>query len=362
MDSRNAQPDAEARALLQVISRLDEQLAKKPDDLRVLEMRAKAAERLERWEDAAQVWQSLVKAARGANDRPLEARACLQAGIALSRADQPNKGVGFLQRATAAFELLRDEPMTARARMEQARHHLSQGEDGRARPLLELAAPGLEAAAAWEELGWVHRQLSQLALAAGGPAAGLESARLAVEAAARAKSPPQLGERLMHLAALHQANGAPAKARSYLERALPPLRLVRGRTRLLAAYQDLVALARAEGDRSGEERWLTEAVIAADLTRNQSAQGRLRVELAGVIGERAPDRAVELAKSGIERLQRSGDPHGVALGYATLGRLLASRDPATARHAWSRALDFFRMVGDDAGATEVTALAAAAGP
>lgn len=360
-DPRKAQREAEIRTLQQAVSRLDEQLAAKPEDLRLLELRAKAAERLSAWEDAAVYWQRLVKAARNAGERSGEARACLQAGICLSRADQPNKGVGFLQRAVAAFELLRDEPSTARARLEQARHHASQGDDARARPLLELAIPALEASEDWEELGWACRELSRILVETNGPEAGLEAARLSVEATVKAKAGLALGERLAHLASLHHATGSTTKARAYYERALPYLRPHRTGHRLLATYQALIALARADGDAASEERWLTEAILTVDLTSNQSAQGRLRVELAAVIASRAADRARALVQSAIERLQRSGDPQGAATAYTQLGKLLAPEDREGARTAWSRAIEYFRMVGDDAAASEVSALSAGVG-
>lgn len=360
MDVRSRR-DGETKRLMTAVARLDEQLAAKPDDLRLLELRAKAGERLSAWEDAGGFWQRLVKGARNAGDRPLEARACLQAGTCLSRANQPNKALGFLQRAVAAWELLRDEPMTARARVEQARHHAAHGDDPKAVPLLELAAPALEAAEAWEELGWVCRELSRLLCAQGGAEAGLERARQAVEATARAKDAPALGERLSHLAALHLATGSPGKARQYFERALPYLKPHRASPALLAVYEALVGLARLEDDPVGEERWLTEALLAIDPTPNQSAQGRLRVQLADVIARRSPDRARHQLQLAVERFHRSGDPHGAASAYRQLGLLLAPSDRDAAKNAWERAIDFFRMVGDDEGAGEVAALSAQTG-
>jgi tetratricopeptide (TPR) repeat protein len=360
-DARKAQREAEVRTLQQAVARLEEQLATKPEDLRLLDLRAKAAERLEAWEDAANYWQRLVKAARAFGERSTEARACLQAGVCLSRAERPNKGVGFLQRAVAAFELLRDEPSTARARIEQARHHASQGDDARARPLLELAIPALEAVEAWDEVGWACRELSRIAVETAGPEAGLEPARQAVEATAKAKDGPALGERLAHLASLHHATGSTSKARGYYERALPYLRPYRASHRLLAAYQALVAIARAERDPASEERWLTEAIFCVDLTNNLSAQGRLRVELAAVIAARAAGRARGLVQSAIDRLQRGGDPQGTATAYTQLGKLLAAEDRDAARSAWSRAIEYFRMIGDDAAVVELNALSEGVG-
>jgi tetratricopeptide (TPR) repeat protein len=358
MDAQKARREAETRRLQQAVARLDEQLASKPDDLKLLELRAKAGERLAAWDDAANFWQRLVKGARNAGDRSVEARACLQAGVCLSRGGQPNKGLGFLQRAVAAWELLRDEPMTARARVEQARHHVAHGDDAKARPLLELAVGPLESAEAWDELGWVRRELSRILCAQGGAEAGLEHARHAVEATVKAKDGAALGERLAHLAGLHQATGSPAKARQYYERALPYLKPHRRSARLLAVYDALVAVARAEEDTLAEERWLIEAALLVDVTPNQSAQGRFRVELATLLGGRDPDRARHLLHLAIERFHRGGNPHGAATAYRQLGALLAPSDREGAQSAFARAIDFFRMVGDDQGAGEVVALSA----
>jgi tetratricopeptide (TPR) repeat protein len=356
MDQRKAQREAELKKLQQAVARLDEQLGARPEDPRLLDLRAKAAERMGQWEDAAGFWQRLVKSARNTGERPSEARACLQAGICLSRANQAAKSLGFLQRAVAAWELLRDEPMTARARVEQARHHVSQRDDARARPLLELAVPALAAAESWDELGWASHELSRILGATAATEAALEAARTAVEATAKARDGRALGHRLVHLATLHLATGASAKARSYFERALPYLRASRSR-QLLAAYDALIGLARTEHDLGSEERWLTEAILSVDVTPDQVAQGRLRVDLARVISTRSGERARNLIHVAIERFHRSGDPHGAATAYTQLGKLLAAEDQEGAHMAWARAIDFFRMVGDDDAVGAVSALA-----
>jgi tetratricopeptide (TPR) repeat protein len=371
----------ENRSLQQAVSRLDEQLAARPEDLRLLELRARASERLDAWEDAAQFWQRLVKACRAKDDRAGEARACLATALAYSHArggpdgksasDSKNsKANGFFQRAIAAFELLRDELQTTLARVEHARHLVAQRDGARARPLLERACPVLEANKAWSEAGWCHAELAVLLEGEGNFSGALAAARASVEATERAvlagvdEPPLTLAVRLSRLASIHLALGDPAEAREVQERALPLLRSKAVRNRLSVAYKLLLDAARLEEDPSSEERWLTEAVIAADRPDPEDRpegwagtdipRGRLRLELAKVVSRHDEARARRLVEGAIRRLEPVDD-RGGAEAWLALGELRVKDDVVEAVQAFSRATDLFRRAGDEPGAERVVA-------
>lgn len=333
------------RTLEQARDRLDAQLAAHPEDPRLLQMRAKAAERLGAHEEAASFWQRAARVLRAADDRSSEANAWLEAACAYARAGQRSKARNFFQRAVANAELLGDEVTTARAREEHAKHLVAIGEDTEARALLERILAPLGAQKAWDDLAWAHGELARI-LEVDAPKDALAHARCAVEAAAKGKDRSNFGERLSGLARMHLAAGHLAKAASYQEKALPYLKSQGQHKQLLEAYDLLVMVARSEDDQGAAERFLVEAIMLADAIRDLPNQARLRQELGQVVRRRDRRRARTLLEQAVERFHRSGDPHGAANVYGELGELLADADPEGSAKAFRRSADFFEMVGD----------------
>ncbi len=238
MASRSPPPSS-ARALEQARLRLEEALAANPDDVRLLVLKARADARTRRFSEAAGYFQRAAALQREEGDRAGEAASLLEAADALTRDGYGAEARVTYNRAIGCFELLGDEGSVARSRMALARHHLGRREHHEARPLLERCLRVLAAAGQHDELGWVRERLADIASAAKQPQQALEHARLAVEAAAKAKDRVAFGARLALVAALHRQAGNAAKARSYLEKALPHLRAAEDRLPLLDALVTL---------------------------------------------------------------------------------------------------------------------------
>ncbi len=246
----------------------------------------------------------------------------------------------------ANAELLGDAAALARARLAHARHHVGNGEDTEARPLLERLLGPLAEIEAWDDLAWAHGELARFLEREVGADAALAHARSAVEASARGKDRVGFGERLSTLARLHLLSGSLVKARSYQEKALPYLKGSHQREVLLEAYRRLVEIAIAGEDWSGAERFLVEAVLVADAARDVPAQARLRVELARVVRRRDVARARTLLEQAIDRFRRSADPLGAAAAWAEMGEFLVEADAQGAASAFRRAADLYDRIGE----------------
>ncbi|MEZ4241063.1 MAG: hypothetical protein R3F59_33860 [Myxococcota bacterium] len=353
-------PPPSTRALEEARQRLDRELAKHPEDAKLLLLRGRADERLERYEDAAAFFQRAAKVLRAEGDRAGEAAAVLEAASAYGRAGDFSRARLLFVRAVSTFEELPDAVGAGRARAAYARMLLDDGQAADAEEQLRLCVGALEQGEVWDTLGWAQERLVQLALAADDLEGALAAARSAVESAARAKDRPRFGAGLAQVARLHLASGNWGKARQYQERALPYLREAEAWVPLLEGYLMLIDGELAEGGVDRTEALIGEATEVADRVRKPMFQGRLRVRSGEVLLLRGdPARARALLQQGVELLQRAGDLRSSAPAFEALGRAqwrLGDRDAALV--ALDRAAWMHRQLGDAERAADVEAVRA----
>jgi tetratricopeptide (TPR) repeat protein len=355
-------PPSSTRALEEARARLDESLAKHPDDPTLLLLRGRADERLEQFEDAAKFFQRAAKRLHEQGDRAAEAAASVEAAQAFGRAGALSKAGLLFQAAIAGYELLPDEVSVARTRLAFAKVQMAAKQQADARQQLELTLEPLEAAADWESLGWVNEQLTQIAHDASEPEGALSRARSAVECAAKAKDRSSFGQRLAMVAVLHLEGRNLAKARQYQERAQPYLREAELWLPLLAGYDTLVEVALAEGDRQRAEDLYRDALAVADEVRKPGPQGRIRARWANLVLDRGDaEGAKKLLETAVTQLHAAGDPWESAPAFVALGRACwRLRSKSEALRALDRAESLYRILGDDSTAADVAVMRAEA--
>lgn len=300
------------RALEQARTRLDDALVEHPDDPTLLLLRGRADTRVGHYADAAQFFERAAEHFHALGDSVGEASARLDEAISLSRA-------GFDQEARAAYHLaiaastIHDDTIgVVAARLALSRHELAHREFDAARLELERCLEPLAAAQAHDDLGWVCERLVELTRQGATLDSALEHARTAVRAAAQARDREAFGARLGTLGLLHREAGHPAKARSYLTKALPYLRESGAGQGLLDSLVALADLADARGQDQRSLVHLEEALTVADRGTSLADRRRVRLHLAARIIDESPRRArrlvdevLSLVGSGSEEAERA---------------------------------------------------------
>lgn len=343
MDPRTLTP----RALELARQRLDEALEERPDDIRLLMLRARADERRGHYVDAVSYFERAAHLARRLEDRATEGEAQMDCGTSLSRAGRDDEAIAAYERASTCFDLADDPTRAIEARTLLVRHQLAHRRFDEAQRLLRKLLPRLESHGASDGLRWAHEQLVHLLRREESYAEALEHARTCVRLAAHAKDPEEFGLHLRELGSLHDALGNQGKAVGYLKRALPYLR---DGTRRSPIHDTLLRLADLVLDRAASVAYLEEAIEVADRGSARD-RGRVRVLLADQLMEEEPDRARALLEEAVIQLREAGDPKQSApawLKLAVLQARMGSTDDA--RFSKQRARELFAMVGDVEGA------------
>jgi tetratricopeptide (TPR) repeat protein len=190
-------------ALLRARKKLDEAIARTPDQPGLLVMRARAADRSEPPEVAASWW---LRAADAHEGQPQEVDCAREAARCAEQA-------GDLLLAGAAWSRVLELEPTDAHRLGCGRCLHVLGDHDEARELLLQVADGSD-----HDLAGQACEL--LATFTPDP---FPWARRGVEHAARAKQKPAFGRRLMQLSTLHREAGDLRKAEAYSERARPYL-------------------------------------------------------------------------------------------------------------------------------------------
>jgi tetratricopeptide (TPR) repeat protein len=342
------------RALELARAHLDEQLAQKPDDPKLLVLRARADERLEQFDAAADFYRRAADRYHALNDVAAEATARLDAGNMLIRAGSPGGSWGQFEGAIRLFLQAGDPLGAARARCGLARGKIEGRHASEAYLLLEASVPPLTQHEDWELLGWVHEQLAQLMRESGDREGALREAKAAVECAAKGKDRRRFGRRLAAVAALHRELGNRAKARQYQEKAQPHLLGADDVMGALAGYE-LLADVLPDTDAGAAIALIDKAISYADVVGKPGYQGRLRARRAKLeadAGRLVPAR--DLLVRAVAMLQVAGDPRASAPAFVLLARvhwLVGERNHAVA--ALDRAESLHRMLGDDTSAENV---------
>ncbi|MEQ1567074.1 MAG: hypothetical protein ABMA64_15655 [Myxococcota bacterium] len=355
------------RALELARTRLDEALAAAPDDPKLLLLRGRADERLEQFDHAAQFFRRAAGLFAAMGDRPQEAAAKVEAGVALARAGLLSSAWTHFASALQLYRQADDEVGATTARLALAQAKIDALQPAEAEPVLRTCIAPLTTAEDFGRLCWVHQQLARIRRDTGDIEGALREARAAVEGAAKKKDPLRFGQYLSEVAELHHRLGNLGKARQYQEKAQPylvdddPLGALAGFERLAEiAAASLPTATREELD--AQRGMLVAAVVFADRHGRPGHQGRLRAHQARVaLALRHDEAAHELLSRAVQLLHQAGDPRGSAPAFVALARAswrVGLRDDA--RAALERARSFFHMLGEAESAAEVVSLKQAA--
>ncbi|MEN0067980.1 MAG: hypothetical protein AAGA48_37970 [Myxococcota bacterium] len=320
------------KALEQARTRLDDALTTHPGDPTLLLLRGRADARVGRYAEAAEFFDRAAKGFRAIDDLVNEATARLDEASSRSRA-------GFDEEARTAYHLAIDvfttisQPLgAAQGRLALARHELANRQFDTARIELERCLEPLALAEAYGDLGWACERLVDLTRRNEDVEVALNHARIAVEAAGKARERDVFGGRLAVLGALHRQANHPAKARSYLSKSLPYLRETGPRAMLLDALMELSEL-EAERERAERSRdYLEEALQVADRGATVVDRRRVRLKLATQLVEVIPTRARRLVDE-VLSLMEDTDHRGdramwtqIASVQSRLGETQAARE------------------------------------
>ncbi len=316
------------KALEMARERLEEALAEHPDDPTLLLLRGRADARVGHYGDAAEFYERAARGFHAVGDVVSEAGARLDGAVALSRAGFDEEARNAYHLAIGAYVVQDDELGVAQARLALARHELAHRQLTSARTELEHVLDPLARHQAYVDLGWASERLVELTR--DDVQVALEHARLAVEAAGKAHDREPFGSRLVTLGTLHREAGNPAKARGYLNKALPYLRESGPRSALLEALLTLGQLA-AERDRQDQAlTHLEEALKVADRGATVVDRRRVRLQLASQVVERTPPRARRLIDEVLSMMEEGPGDRSAWLQIASvqsrLGEAQAARE------------------------------------
>lgn len=349
MDPRTLTP----RALELARQRLDQALEERPEDVRLLMMRARADERQGRYGEAAAYFERAAHICRRDEDRAGEGEAQLDCGSALSRAGHDEAALAAYDRAIACFDSIEQPARAVEARTQWVRHQLAHRRFEDALQQLTSMLPRLDSLDDAATQRWAHEQLIHLNRREGKLEEALEHARTCVRLAAHAQDPSEFGLHLRELGALHDELGNTHKAMSYFGRALPYLRQGRRRS---PAHDTLIRLSELTAEKGEAVEYLEEALEIAERGSPRD-KGRVRVLLADQLMEESPERALELLQVAVAQLREAGDPKRSAPAWLKLAVLQARLgDPDEARVSQQRARELFAMVGDEDGANQADLL------